>query len=217
MTPALKEIERKILDYMVHYLRENTYQPSIREIGEHFGIKSTKTVSEHLQALARKGRLERDPSRSRGVRILDVDLHPDAVSLPCYEDLPDDGLAASGSEGVHLTLDRRLAGGKGAFLVRARGDELAAIGVEEGDFLLLEPAVPSEVSDGSVVALRGSPTGTRFARVGRNGRGLTLRALEGGSAAVSVEDPSKLEIVGRVAGLFRRLDGSTTAMSLTAH
>ena len=49
---ALSEMERRILDFMVQYLRANTYQPSIREIGERFGIKSTKTVSEHLQALA---------------------------------------------------------------------------------------------------------------------------------------------------------------------
>ena len=74
MEQSITEIERKILDFMVHYLRSNTYQPSIREIGERFGIKSTKTVSEHLQALADKGFLERDSSRSRGVRILGVDL-----------------------------------------------------------------------------------------------------------------------------------------------
>ena len=44
--PGLNELERQILDYMVQYLRTNTYQPSIREIGERFRIKSTKTVSE---------------------------------------------------------------------------------------------------------------------------------------------------------------------------
>ena len=44
MSPALNEIERRILDYMVSYLRENTYQPSIREIGERFGISSTSPV-----------------------------------------------------------------------------------------------------------------------------------------------------------------------------
>ena len=55
MEQSITEIERKILDFMVHYLRSNTFQPSIREIGERFGIKSTKTVSEHLQALADKG------------------------------------------------------------------------------------------------------------------------------------------------------------------
>ena len=90
MAQVPTEIERKIFDYMVSYLRRNTYQPSIREIGEEFGIKSTKTVSEHLQALAEKGFLERDPSRSRGVRILGVDLAPEAVSVPVLRALPDD-------------------------------------------------------------------------------------------------------------------------------
>ena len=52
MAINLTEIGRRILDFMVLYLRTNTYQPSIREIGERFAIKSTKTVSEHLQALA---------------------------------------------------------------------------------------------------------------------------------------------------------------------
>src|SRR5210317_1850664 len=90
MPPNLTEIERKILDYMVEYLRSNTYQPSIREIGERFGIKSTKTVSEHLQALADKEFLERDPSRSRGVKILGMDLNATAVSVPCFPQLPED-------------------------------------------------------------------------------------------------------------------------------
>ena len=86
MDQSITEIEREILDFMVHYLRSNTFQPSIREIGERFGIKSTKTVSEHLQALADKGFVERDPSRSRGVRILGVDLRAQTVSIPCHHD-----------------------------------------------------------------------------------------------------------------------------------
>ena len=52
MPEPLTKIERRILNYLVDYLKENTYQPSIREIGKRFGIKSTKTVSEHLQSLA---------------------------------------------------------------------------------------------------------------------------------------------------------------------
>ena len=100
MPPNLTDLERKILDYMVDYLRSNTYQPSIREIGERFGIKSTKTVSEHLQALADKGFLERDPSRSRGVKILGMDLNAQAVSVPCFSKLPQDrgGQRASRAE-----------------------------------------------------------------------------------------------------------------------
>ena len=75
----LSNIELKILEFMIGYLRENTYQPSIREIGQEFGIRSTKTVSEHLQSIADKGFLERDPSRSRGVKILGIDIGTETV------------------------------------------------------------------------------------------------------------------------------------------
>ena len=110
---------------MVSYLRSNTYQPSIREIGQHFGIRSTKTVSEHLQALADKGFVERDPSRSRGIRILGVDLDARTVSLPCFRDL-DEAIAGLGDHraGVRVALDRQLVRRSGGFMVRAPGDRL---------------------------------------------------------------------------------------------
>jgi repressor LexA len=214
MSPSLTDIERKILDYMVSYLRTNTYQPSIREIGERFGIKSTKTVSEHLQALAEKGFLERDPSRSRGVRILGVDLSPDAISVPVFAELPDDrGSRAESS----YTLDRRLACAQGGFLVRVHGDELAVLGFRDGDLLLLEPAVVEEVPDGSLVAVRTGNTRPTFQRFARNGRGVYLQPLTVGSAAVLEEEPARVQIVGRVAGLIRRIDGPEATVSLTAH
>ncbi len=214
MSLSLSEIERKILDYMVSYLRTNTYQPSIREIGERFGIKSTKTVSEHLQALAEKGFLERDPSRSRGVRILGVDLSPDAVSVPLFGDLPEDRMARS--EG-NLTVDRRLAGAKGGFFVRVRGDEMALVGIQDGDLLLVEPAAVDEVPDGSLVAVRSNGSRPTFQRLGKNGRSVSLQPLSVGAPATVVEEPGRLNLVGRVAGLFRRMDRPDTTVSLTAH
>ena len=84
MPEPLTKIERRIYNYLVDYLKENTYQPSIREIGKRFGIKSTKTVSEHLQSLADKGHIERDASRSRGVRIVGMNLYPQVLSVPQY-------------------------------------------------------------------------------------------------------------------------------------
>lgn len=214
MSLNLNDIERKILDYMVSYLRSNTYQPSIREIGERFGIKSTKTVSEHLQALAEKGFLERDPSRSRGVRILGVDLHPDAVTVPLFPDLPGDG--ENRPEGT-LTIDRRLAGAKGGFFIRARGDALAVVGIHEGDLLLIEPVAVDEVPDGSLVAVRMGDPKPSFHKLSRNGRGVHLQPLQAGSSPVAVEEPGRLDLVGRVAGLYRRLEGPDPAVSLTAH
>jgi len=218
MSPALNDIERRILDYMVSYLRENTYQPSIREIGERFGIKSTKTVSEHLQALADKGFLERDPSRSRGVKILGVDLSHDAVSVPCLSRLPDDRTSLRDvAADTHFTLDRRLAGPQGSFLVRAHGDDLAALGVQEGDYVLVEPAELDEITDGSVVAARPGGGAPSFHRLTRNGRGVYLQSLRGAAQPELVEDPAGVQLVGRVGGIFRRMDHPAATPSLTAH
>mgnify|MGYP006281790689 CR=1 FL=1 len=210
-------MERRILDFMVHYLRSHTYQPSIREIGEHFGIRSTKTVSEHLQSLAEKGFLQRDSSRSRAVRILGVDLAPDTVSVPCFTDLPSDGRTLNGAEAdLHLTLDRRLAGGEGAVFVRARAGDLALLGVQEGDYVLVEPVAADELGDDAVVVAR-LEDGSWFHRFTRNGSGARLEALRPGGRQVVVEDPDGLPLVGTVRGFYRRLPEGGPALNLTHH
>ena len=214
MSASLTDIERKILDYMVQYLRSNTYQPSIREIGERFGIKSTKTVSEHLQALANKGFLERDPSRSRGVRILDVDLSTDSVPVPFYRDMPKERIARDGAE-TYLSLDRRLGGGRGSFFVRAKDDELDLLGVLDGDYLLIEPVEIDSLGEGDVVVARRGDRND-FLRVGRNGRGLTLQALRAGGEVTVIDEAVAIQLVGKVSALFRRL-GESARVSLTAH
>jgi repressor LexA len=217
MALNLSEIERKILDFMVAYLRTNTYQPSIREIGERFGIKSTKTVSEHLQALADKGYLERDPSRSRGVKILGMDLSAQAVSVPCFSRLPDDrsGLRASRAE-THLSVDQRLAGGNGAFFVQARADELGALGLMEGDFVLLEPAAPADVPEGAIVAARVEGKASYW-RLSRRGQTIFLQPVAGKGDPTALEDSGSFSLLGRVTGMFRRMDRQPPSGPPVAH
>lgn len=217
MPAMLTDIERKILDYMVNYLRMNTYQPSIREIGEQFGIKSTKTVSEHLQALAEKGYLERDPSRSRGVRILGMDLNPETISIPCYRDLPGEReTVRSDKVEMYLSVDRRLAGAKGSYFFWVRGEAMAALGAEDGDFLLIEPGSDTRVVDDhlSVVLFDGR---TFFGRAAPGGQGVLIQSGRTGEASRIVPDPSGVEVVGRVTALYRRMDGLPAVVSQTAH
>jgi repressor LexA len=218
MPPNLTEIEHKILSYMVEYLRTNTYQPSIREIGERFGIKSTKTVSEHLQSLADKGCLERDPSRSRAVKILGMDLaNAQAVSVPCFPRLPEDrhGHGSVLAE-TTLTLDRRLAGDKGAFFVEARAEDLAPLGCTEGDYILLEPSSVNELPDGVIVAARVEDR-PGYYRFTRNGHGIQLHPLTGKGIATEVQDPSSLVLLGRVTGMYRRISHVALAATAFAH
>jgi repressor LexA len=70
--PPLDAREARVLDYIIEHLRTFGYQPTIREIGQACGHRSTKTVSEVIAALAEKGYVElpQDGSRARALRIV---------------------------------------------------------------------------------------------------------------------------------------------------
>jgi repressor LexA len=211
MPEALTKIERRILDYVVDYLRKNTYQPSIREIGKRFGIKSTKTVSEHLQALAEKGYVERDASRSRGLRLLGVNLAPNVVSVPHFGEV-----AAGEPEELRKTasdrfeLDRRLVGSESAFLLEADGDSMSGIGILDGDLVLVEPVDLGEVADGAIVAARLDGKAT-IKRLYSNGGDLVLEPAHADFAPMLVREHDDFALLGRVVGLFRRIENAQPA------
>lgn len=187
MPRPLTNLERRILDFIVEYLRRNTYQPSIREIGSRFAIKSTKTVSEYLQSLADKGWIERDSSRSRGVRVIGLDMHASTVTVQNLE-------ADSGDES--LEMDRRIAGGAGTFMLSVAANPSAPEGIREGDLVLVEPVTASEIEEGDLVVVRNGD-GTTFRRAVRNGQKLLL---DPGSEEVHAS-----HISGRATSVVRRL------------
>ena len=200
MPQPLTALERRILDWLVEYVRQHTYQPSIREIGAEFDIKSTKTVSEVLQALASKGWVERDPSRSRGLRLLGLDLDADVVSVPHIDVHLSDPSLEDPLES--LTLDRKLAGGAGSFLISMVGSDMRDSGIRDGDLLLVEAVPVDEMEDGdlAVARLDGETVVRRF---GRRGGGRVV--LEGADSAPRVTTTASLEVLGRVGAVIRRL------------
>src|SRR5690242_18791600 len=71
MTEPLTERQEKILSFIKKTIQEQGYPPTIREIGEHFGIRSTNGVNDHLKALERKGYLLRGELKSRALSVID--------------------------------------------------------------------------------------------------------------------------------------------------
>jgi repressor LexA len=65
----LTDRQRQVFDCIQRLIAEKGYPPSIREIGRATAIRSTNGVSEHLAALERKGWIERDDARARGIRV----------------------------------------------------------------------------------------------------------------------------------------------------
>jgi len=200
MPKALTELERRVLDYLVDYLRTNTYQPSIREIGREFSIKSTKTVSELLQSLADKEWIERDPSRSRGVRLLTVAPGAATVGVPVYE-------APEAKQPVeHYELDRKLAFASGAYLVVMRGDHLVEEGIRSGDLLLIEPVDAMTVETGDIVLVSMNATPAAARRCVRHGADLVLDAVRPGEVPLRLPARQAGDVLqGRVTTIIRRV------------
>src|SRR5258706_1501842 len=70
---ALTDRQRAVLDFIGQSIEQRGYPPTLREIGEHMGIRSTNGVNDHLKALEKKGYLEREDLKSRALRPISLE------------------------------------------------------------------------------------------------------------------------------------------------
>jgi repressor LexA len=201
MPEQLTPLERRVYQYMIDFLAENTYQPSIREIAKKFRIKSTKTVSDLLHSLTSKGFIERDQSRSRGVRILGYAAAGQTQPVPYYGRIHagEPALLPDNRQG-YITVDRRFLPSDDTFFMRVTGNSMVGRGILDGDYVMVSPS--SRAKDGDVVAVR---IGTEATVKTLTHRGMTL-VLEPANEeerAIEVGPRDDFSILGVVTGVFR--------------
>ena len=63
------DMQTRILAYIEQEIKTRGYAPSVREIGEAVGLKSTSTVHGHLIRLEKKGLLHRDAMKPRAMAV----------------------------------------------------------------------------------------------------------------------------------------------------
>jgi repressor LexA len=153
MSEPLTQLEEQVYHYMIDFLAENTYQPSVREIARQFRIKSTKTVSDLLHALENKGYIERDESRSRGVRLIGFAGGAATQPIPFYDGVGDgQPMASDQNRKAFITVDRRFLPGPDVYCVKAAGGGLSERGILDGDFVMVSPSTTPKPGD--IVATR---------------------------------------------------------------
>ena len=69
MSNQLTDRQQNVYDMIRELIIKRGYGPTVREIGEHFGIKSPNGVMCHLRALERKGLITRSPNKSRAIEL----------------------------------------------------------------------------------------------------------------------------------------------------
>lgn len=201
MSEPLTNLETSVYQYLLDFTAENTYQPSIRDIGARFKIKSTKTVSDLLQSLTRKGYIERDPARSRGVRLLGFAGAINTQPVPYYGRINggEPSLAAENREGF-ITVDRRFLPSNDTFMLRANGESMVGRGINDGDYLLVNPSAKPAERDIVAVKLGGEAAIRTYAR--KNGSVL-LQPANISEKDIVVESAADLQLLGIVCGVFR--------------
>ena len=201
MAEQLTKLESSVYHYLLDFTAQNTYQPSIRDIGKQFKIKSTKTVSDLLQSLARKGYIERDPARSRGVNLLGFGAAMRTQPVPFYGKIHagEPALIPEHRQGF-ITLDRRFVPSEQVFFLKVKGDSMIGRCINEGDYVLVNPS--QDPRDNDVVAARLGEEATVKTYKKRNGA-VVLEAANPAERDITVQPGMDFGILGVICGVFR--------------
>lgn len=192
----LTQVERKVYHFLIDYLAEHTFQPSVREIARHFRIPSTKTVTDLIAAIAEKGYIRRSPGRSRGLVIEGFAGGAGTMPVPVVRIAPGPVMVAED----HVTIDRLFLPADDCYLVRAHIEEAPEHGVRTGDLLLVHPG--ARAGEGvPVVARVGGAVLVRALE--RRGNALVLRAPRAGADDIEVGPADDFEILGPLSGVLR--------------
>ena len=135
-----------ILDYVNQFIQENGYAPSVREIGAAVGLRSTASVSYHLQALQEKGLLLSPGAKGRK-RAIVTNIRPGQIPVVGVVTAGIPILAVENQEGT-MAWD----GESGCFALRVRGDSMINAGILSGDKVVVRPQQTAD--DGQIVVAR---------------------------------------------------------------
>jgi repressor LexA len=152
----LTERQLKVYEFIRDKIRNRGYGPTVREIGEHFGIRSPNGVMCHLKALEKKGLITRERNMSRAIqlaaeprglrlagRIAAGVLHeaveqqeridfaemftPDSENLVALEVHGDSMIEDQITDGDYVIVDRRRAPRKGQIVVAVTEESEATL------------------------------------------------------------------------------------------
>ena len=224
MSEPLTDRQEKILAFIKKSIQEQGYPPTIREIGEHFGIRSTNGVNDHLKALERKGYLLRGELKSRALSVIDGGRSParllrmsrrelSAVGEGEVVQVPVVGKVAAGEpilaqENItdHVRIDSMLLGdgGRKVFALRVSGDSMIGDGILDGDYIFVRKQLQAGPGEIVVAMIEDEATVKRFYPEGDRVRfqpsNPRLKPIY-----VSREDFRETQIIGVVVGVYRKM------------
>ena len=197
--------QQKILDFTKSEIQTKGYPPSVREIANAVGLKSTSTVHGHLQRLEKRGLIHRDAMKPRAMGLAGEAAETESA-LADVRCVPVVGRVAAGTpilaeenaETV-LPLPSELVGEGEHFILRVRGESMINAGILNDDYIVVRRQPDARNGDIVVALVDDDATVKRFYK--ENGH---FRLQPENDAMEPIIVP-EVTILGRVVSLMRRL------------
>ncbi|HUH05318.1 MAG TPA: transcriptional repressor LexA [Kofleriaceae bacterium] len=219
MSEALTKRQKQVLDFISSSITDRGYPPTLREIGEHFGIRSTNGVNDHLKALEKKGHLRREDLKSRAMRPVSMDRSATNV-VPLHKlrledefvDVPIVGRVAAGQpilavEHVEDTVkvDRFFIGNsREVFGLRVVGESMIEDGIFDGDYVFVKKTPTAHRGEIVVAMIDEEATVKRYYP---EGDVIRFQPANCNMQPIIVKkrDFRSVDIIGVVVGVYRKL------------
>jgi repressor LexA len=216
----LTDRQKEVLAFIQESISGRGYPPTLREIGERMGIRSTNGVNDHLKALEKKGYLAREDLKSRALRPL-RGPHGRAGATPVSHavgtdviDVPVVGRVAAGApllavENVEdsVKVDRFFLGPTPAreiFALRVKGESMIEDGIFDGDFIFVRKSLTADRGDIVVALIDDEATVKRYYPEGD-----VIRFQPANSAMQPImvrrRDFKSVNLIGVVVGVYRKI------------
>src|SRR3954470_13530481 len=229
MADALTQRQRDILDFISASIVERGFPPTLREIGEHFNIRSTNGVNDHLKALEKKGHLRREDLKSRAMRPVLPDGMGEVVPLGGRRlasgtqnvelvrdddmlDIPILGKVAAGQPILAVEnatdtvrIDKMLIGGhREVFGLRIVGESMIEDGIFGGDYVFVKKTAVARTGEIVVAMIEGEATVKRYFPEGDR---IRFQPANQNMEPIIVRraDFKSVDIIGVVVGVYRKL------------
>lgn len=218
---GLTDRQKEILEFISKRIQDQGYPPTIREIGEEMGIRSTNGVNDHLKALERKGYLMREGLKSRALRPLAAEprelsnvvraLIPESAGTI---EVPVVGRVAAGApiladENIETTvrIDSFFLGAGAAdkvFALRVTGESMIEAGIFDGDYIFVKKQLEARAGQIVVAMIDGEATVKRYEPKGDEIHFVPENASMA-PIVVKKRDFRSTQILGIVMGVWRRM------------
>lgn len=195
-----KNMQMEIYNFLKKTTLEKGYPPSVREICEAVGLRSTSTVHGHLSRLEKKGYIRRDPTKPRAIEFTKEEVVPkEMVRIPVVGKVTA-GMPILAVENIEDTFSLPLQfihSNKELFMLKVSGTSMIEAGINDGDYAIIEKTNVASNGDKVIALIENEATLKTFYKEKDH---IRLQPENSTMEPIIVDDCS---ILGKLIGIFR--------------